>query len=262
MPDRISDIQIIGEGNVAYHLAKGFAVKTDFNKIKVLSRNQSKSGLFNSISNKISTGSLDEFDSQCPLTIIAISDDAIPHFVASIVSYQNLIVHTAGSVSTEVFEQSGFKNYGSFYPLQTFSLNKDLDWNQIPIFINANNPESLILLETVAKSMSLNVNAVNDEQRLSIHIAAVLVNNFVNELYNLSDQWLSDHNLDFNLLIPLIQETVDKVKQISPFDAQTGPALRNDVKVLDKHLEQLSGKPQIKEIYKLLTASIQKSHNN
>lgn len=260
MTGDIQDIQIIGEGNVAFHLATGFSLKKEIRSLKIISRHNAKANRFKSISDKVKTGTLEQFDESIPLTILAVADDAIPQVAQYFMQYENLIVHTAGSISIETLGNLGFSNYGSFYPLQTFSLKKNIDWSEIPIFVNSNTIENTFRLESIAHLLSNKVKSITDEQRLAIHIGAVFVNNFTNHLFTLSDQWLKDNELDFSIMIPLINETVEKIKNIDPYDAQTGPALRSDNKVLEKHLEKLNDSPNLKGIYEILSQSIKSSH--
>ena len=151
------------------------------------------------------------------------------------------------------------KNHGVFYPLQTFSTQKSVDFANIPLCLEANKPEGLALLEQLAVKMGGPTHLIDSEQRKALHIAAVFVNNFTNHLYAIGESICQEHLVPFAVLQPLIAETADKIKSLSPLDAQTGPALRNDRNTLDNHLSLLTQEAQ-KKLYTSLTKSIQQLH--
>jgi predicted short-subunit dehydrogenase-like oxidoreductase (DUF2520 family) len=144
---------------------------------------------------------------------------------------------------------------GVFYPLQTFSKNKAVDFKQVPICLESQNDDDYKVLETIAKSISERVYAIGSEQRKALHVAAVFVSNFVNHLYKIGNEICEEHQVPFDILKPLIQETANKIVTLSPEEAQTGPAKREDTQTINSHLSFLSNENQ-KEIYKLLTKSI------
>jgi predicted short-subunit dehydrogenase-like oxidoreductase (DUF2520 family) len=165
-----------------------------------------------------------------------------------------LIVHTAGSVSKDVLQEISH-NYGILYPYQ--SLRKEMTTiPEIPLLVDGNTEEATILIEDFAKSLSPIVKRTTDEERLKLHVAGVVVNNFTNHLYAMAEEFCTKENLDFKLLLPLIQSTAERITDISPKNLQTGPAIRNDVFTLDKHLRILATHPKLKYIYLKLTDSI------
>ena len=188
--------------------------------------------------------------------IIAISDDAISQFSKKLNLKNKLVVHTSGSVQLDDLNCNA--NKGVFYPLQSISKHKKINFKKIPICLEAENKIDYSILEKVAKSISKKVFPINSEQRKKLHVAAVFVNNFTNHLYKIGNDICKVNNIDFEILKPLINETAHKIKKLTPSEAQTGPALRNDVKTLSNHLELLN-KNQ-KEIYNVLTKSIQKNN--
>ena len=258
---RYESIQIVGSGNIAYHLAQRLASRELYQSIRIVSRNESMRETFQHISNKIDFNSNENFNFDIPATIIAVSDDAIATVAAQYVNYNHLILHTAGSVDTDFLYKIGFQNFGSLYPLQTFSMRKAVDWNKIPVFISANSEENSKKTSIIALNLSEKIHYIDDRQRLALHIAAVIANNFSNHLFAEAEHWLDIHNLKFEFILPLIQETIEKLQYLSPFDAQTGPAIRNDQKVIDKHIKELSTQPDLSDLYQLLSHSIQKIHN-
>jgi predicted short-subunit dehydrogenase-like oxidoreductase (DUF2520 family) len=244
-------VSIIGSGNVAQHLIPAFAKSDEIELAQVFSR-QKKSVAHLLDSDKIVTNFNDLLETD--LFIIAVSDDAIATVSKQIPFKNQLVAHTSGSVSLNALDDKNRR--GVFYPLQTFSKNKDLDFKIIPICLESENATDYQLLEKVAKTISEKVFAINTEQRKSLHIAAVFVNNFVNHLYQIGSEICNENQVPFEILKPLIEETAEKIKTLSPNEAQTGPAKRMDNDTISTHLEFLTDKNQ-KHIYKILTQSIQ-----
>ena len=244
-------ITIIGSGNVAQHLIKAFSASNLVEIVQVFSRK--KEALISIIdSEKIVTefSALKETD----LCIISVSDTAISE-VSKLLPFKNqLVVHTSGTTSIDILDSKNRK--GVFYPLQTFSKSKEVDFSIIPICLESENQEDYTILETTAKCISKAVFAISSEQRKALHVAAVFVNNFTNHLYQLGKEICDEHQVPFEVLKPLIQETADKIKTLDPIDAQTGPAKRRDSVTTNAHLEFITDENQ-KNIYKILTQSIQ-----
>lgn len=244
-------IVIIGSGNVAHHLIEAFAKSKKAEVIQVFARQkESVTPLFDS--NKIISNFNDL--KEADLYIIAISDDAIAS-VSSKLPYKNrLVVHTSGTVSMDALDSKNRK--GIFYPLQTFTKNKTVDFSQIPICLESENETDFELLKNVGESISNSVFKINSEQRKALHVSAVFVNNFVNHLYQIGHEICEENKVSFEILKPLILETSNKVMSLSPAAAQTGPAKRNDSQTIEAHLDFLSNENQA-TIYKILTQSIQ-----
>lgn len=243
-------VSIIGSGNVAQHLIVAFSKTTDIEIVQVFARKDAAvAHLINP--DKIYTNFNDIIAAD--LFIIAITDDAITEVSAAIPFSDELVVHTSGSVSIEAIDNKN--RPGVFYPLQTFSKSKEVDFKTIPICIETKNEKDFQILEKVAKSISNTVYKINSEQRKALHIAAVFVCNFVNHLYQIGNNICIKNDLPFDILKPLIQETANKILTLSPNQAQTGPAKRKDTQTMNAHLSFLSDENQ-KEIYKMLTKSI------
>ncbi len=168
-----------------------------------------------------------------------------------------LTVHTSGSIPLEILNKVS-ENHGVLYPLQTFSKSREVDFSNIPICVEANSAENLEKLKSVAKALSNNIYEVDSEQRKVLHLAAVFACNFPNFMYTIADKILRDSDIDFDILRPLIKETAEKIQDVKPAEAQTGPAIRNDEKILSGHMEMLNDFPQLKELYKLISAEIKK----
>ena len=145
------------------------------------------------------------------------------------------------------------------YPLQTFSKDKSVDFSEIPVFIEANNEAALSKTSSLARMLSDNVREVSSQQRKQLHLAAVFACNFTNHLYELSSQLTEAAKLPFEVLLPLIRETADKLRTLSPHDAQTGPAIRNDRQVMEEHVKLLEGRSDLQKLYQLLSESIIKN---
>lgn len=244
-------ITIIGSGNVAQHLIDAFAKNNALEIIQVFSRTQKNISL-NLNSGKITNdwNALAEAD----LYIIAVSDDAITT-VSSHLPFENrLVVHTSGSAPLASLDDKNRK--GVFYPLQTFTKGKPIDFKTIPLCLETQFENDYALLEKVAQSISDDVYKINSHQRKALHVAAVFVNNFTNYLYQIGDDICQENNVPFNILKPLILETAEKLLTLSPKDAQTGPAKRNDISTIEAHESFLSNENQ-STIYKILTQSIQ-----
>ncbi|MEO8239958.1 MAG: Rossmann-like and DUF2520 domain-containing protein [Flavobacterium sp.] len=244
-------ITLIGSGNVAQHLIKAFT-KSDLVEItQVFSRK--KESLIHLIdSDKIVTdfSDLNEAD----LYVIAITDDVISKVSEQLPFQNQLVVHTSGTSSIDILNSKNRR--GVFYPLQTFSKNKAIDFSIIPICLEAENQSDYAILEIIAKSISKAVFPISSEQRKALHVSAVFVNNFTNYLYQIGQEICEEHQVPFEILKPLIQETSEKINTLNPIDAQTGPAKRNDTNTIEAHLAYLTNENQ-KNIYKILTQSIQ-----
>ncbi len=243
-------ISIIGSGNVAQHLIKAIAKTKTLEVVQVFARNVDS--LFHLIdSNKI-TNDISQLK-KADLYIISVSDDAISSVSKSLLFSNKLVAHTSGSVAME--ELSDTNRKAVFYPLQTLSKKKEVNFKEVPLCLEAENVSDLKLLKQVALAISDKVYEVNSEQRKSLHVSAVFVSNFVNHLYNIGSDICNEHKVPFEILKPLILETAKKVQVIKPSEAQTGPAKRKDTSTINKHLALLTDENQ-RDIYKILTQSI------
>jgi predicted short-subunit dehydrogenase-like oxidoreductase (DUF2520 family) len=247
-------IIILGAGNVGTHLFRNLNSSKKTEVVQWYNRSLDSIKKYKkevAVTNQIKD--LKEAD----VYLLALSDDVIPEMAKQLKDLKGIIAHTAGSVPMSILNESN--NYGVFYPLQTFSKNRDTDFKNIPICLEASNEGSYQTLFKLASTLGNNINKINSEQRLRLHTAAVFVNNFTNHLYQLGNTICKEHNISFSLLQPLIKETAAKIESMTPKDAQTGPALRKDNITLQKHQVQLSN-PDIKNLYLYLTESIQKNN--
>jgi len=252
-------ITIIGSGNVATHLAAAFK-NAGHAIVQVYSRDMRNASLLAYHVKAEAIDSLEQINPETDLFVIAVKDDAIEPIAAELAKYNKMIVHTSGATSLQILQKHA-QNVGVFYPLQTFSKTRELNFNTVPLCIEGADDKIASTLNELAYTVSQNVYRVNSEQRKTLHLAAVFACNFPNYLYHMSQQLLAEKQLPFDLLRPLILETAEKVQEHLPADVQTGPAVRDDEKTMASHLEQLQENPDLQAIYKLLSQGIIKMDN-
>ncbi|KFF28318.1 Rossmann-like and DUF2520 domain-containing protein [Chryseobacterium vrystaatense] len=245
-------IVIIGSGNVAYHMAKAFSLNS-IPLTQIFGRNSEElKKISEELNVPYSTKHLEDAD----LYIICVSDHSVENVSRMITKKNCLVAHTSGSLPMEIL--SGEYRKSSFYPLQTFSKSKALDYEKIPFFIETENEQDQQLLFDLASKISDNVMESSHEKRKYIHLTAVFACNFVNHLFARAKEVSDSQEIPFDYFLPLIDETVKKIHEIEPKAAQTGPAVRNDVRVLELHEQLLKGESL--EIYKTMNHSIQKMY--
>lgn len=243
-------IVFIGFGNVNQQLCRAFRASNDVFVKQVFNRNFIKfAAPYEGISFTDSLSTLEEAD----IYIMGIPDDAIASVSENLPFQNRLVVHTSGGITIDNLSPKNRK--GVFYPLQTFSKNRKVVFDNIPICIEAESTSDLEILEKLGNIISENVMEISSEKRAELHLAAVFVNNFVNYLYEIGSKLLKEKNLPFQLLQPLILETAQKIEDLSPKEAQTGPAKRGDEKTIEKHLKLL-GDSHYKKFYKLFTETL------
>lgn len=248
-------IILLGSGNVATNL--GYALLAAGAEIvQVYSRKSANAQILAKKLRAKVLADLSKIDPRPAIIIIAVKDDAIASLVKKIHVADGIVVHTSGSVSIDVLKK--FEQYGVFYPLQTFSKNRKQDFSLVPICIEAGDIPTLQSLMTVAETLSDCVYHLDSKQRQGAHLAAVFANNFTNYIYAVSEDLLNEQKLPFDLIRPLIDETALKAMELSPAEAQTGPAVRNDKKVMNKQIALLKKHPALKKLYEELSKGIVK----
>ncbi|MFC0604226.1 Rossmann-like and DUF2520 domain-containing protein [Winogradskyella pulchriflava] len=247
-------VVLLGAGNVATHLYKAFSKAENITVTQWYNRSNSAiSSYANEVETIDSLADLKEAD----IYIMAISDDSISK-LSKVLPFENrLVAHTSGSVSIHDLDKKNQR--AVFYPLQTFSKDADLDFSEVPICIEVTEKRNLQILKDLAENLGCKSYKINTEQRQTLHLSAVFVNNFTNQLYRIAHEISDAKSINFDILKPLITETAQKVQNMSPYMAQTGPAKRNDKKTIKRHLKQIESEEH-KKIYKLLTESIKKTH--
>jgi predicted short-subunit dehydrogenase-like oxidoreductase (DUF2520 family) len=258
IPIKKRRITLIGAGNVATNL--GAALKAKGHIIhQVFSRSHQSAMILGHAFNCDFTTKLTDLNDKTDLIIVAIHDDSIYEILEKLKIKDKLIVHTSGTTPLSIFKDNNFKQYGIFYPLQTFSKHDIESLLPIPISVEAPNKKIENELIEIASSISKKVFLLDSEKRKALHVAAVFANNFSNYMFYISQQILEDENISFELIKPLIKRTVEKLDSSTPYESQTGPASRNDQKIIANHLEFLKGKKDFQQVYALLSESLTKS---
>lgn len=233
---KITTINIIGQGNVAFHYHKimkdrGYEVKTISSRKEFVLQ-----------------------DVESDIVIIAVKDDAIKLVLDRLPKVKSLLLHTSGFTKTEILSEKA-NNYGCLYPLQSLNKKKEIDFSTVPLCFFVNNIKYKDCLETFAKTLSPITSFVSDEQRQYLHIAAVFANNFTNHLLGISKNILDKNNIPFSMLFPIIDRTIENIKTSNDiFSLQTGPAVRGDMNIINEHIKYLSLKES--EVYLAVTKSI------
>ena len=247
-------VLIIGAGNVATVLGRLIKV-AGHDIVQVVSRSMDNAGELAAELGCTAAVSFAKMNKDADLYIAAMSDASLNEIKENITLGDKMIVHTAGSVPMDVLKGVS-SNYGVMYPLQSLSKESQCADLKIPLLIDGNNEYTLQVLQELAGSISSMVSVMKDDDRLKLHVAAVVTNNFTNHLYSLAYDFCKKEGIDFNLLQPLIEETALRLEKYPPAEIQTGPAKRKDIITLDKHLRVLNTHPQLRSIYLKMTDSI------
>ncbi len=251
----IKNIVLIGAGNLATQIGINM-VKKGLNIRQVYSYNIENAEILANSLNAYATNNLEEIQKGADLYIIAVKDDVLLSVIEQLPTQEGIVVHTAGSLSMDMLIK--FNKYGIIYPFQTFSKDREVDFNNIPILIEANDEQVKQTLEQFSGVISKTVISCDSEQRRKIHLAAVFACNFTNHMYSIANQLLQESNISFEVMKPLILETAHKMEDLTPRDAQTGPAVRGDKNIMSKHLKMLDNNRELADLYKLVSSEIQK----
>lgn len=228
-------IALVGNGNVASHLYEALKNKTEVYQVN--------------------SRTMENFPKGCDIAVLCVKDDAISEVSEKINELSPVIVHTSGSVSMDVLSPFA-SHYGVMYPLQTFTKGIEIPYNEIPFFIEASDKETEGKITEIASLISENINFCDSDRRKKLHLASVFACNFTNALFGISFDILKENEFSTDDIKPLIKQTVSKLDILSPKEAQTGPAKRNDIKVMQAHLDLLSNNSDLKEIYRILSSHI------
>lgn len=256
------NISFIGAGNVAWHLAQALEKTGSHQVHEVYSRSLPHAkALADKLYAAKAVKEMDFSATKANIVFICVPDDAIATVAAQLkLPHQTIVVHTAGNRTIADLAAISVAAKGVFYPLQTFSKNKKMDFTTVPICIEANNAATEKILQDLAFSICDNVAFVNANDRKLLHLSAVFACNFTNHLWVIAQQLLQKEGLDFSILHPLIKETMEKALQNSPENVQTGPAIRGDNGVIQNHLTMLNSHKAWKDIYKKITDDIVSFH--
>ena len=252
------NIVLIGSGNLATHLGSAFKLAGQ-NISQVWSRDINHARILADTLAAVPIDNMLDLDRRSDLFIIAVKDEAISELAKKLNLSDQLLVHTSGSTALSALESASSK-IGVFYPLQTFSKDKTVDFRQIPILIEANSPEVLAIIRPIAERLSEKIIELNSEQRKTLHLAAVFACNFTNHLIGIAKELLDQKGLNFELLKPLIEETFSKLAFNDPAMVQTGPAIREDKAILQSHMDLLKNNSALSDLYKKLSQSIVNLH--
>ncbi len=245
-------IVVLGAGNVATHLAWAFK-ENGHDIAQVYSRTQlSAQALALQLDTDFCT--LPSLLKNADIYIYALSDNALESVIQQVTISSGIHAHTAGSININIFEKK-FENYGVFYPLQTFTKEQEVDFSNVPIFVEGNNEAVTETLFGLAKNLTQKPFIADSDKRIRLHIAAVFACNFTNYFYTLASDILEKQSIPFEILQPLILETAAKIQSVRPHDAQTGPARRNDTKTIQKHIEMIENE-DLNKLYAMLSSQI------
>lgn len=245
---------LIGSGNLAFHLHKALLGAEGVSLLALVARRLESLSDFEAAVPKFPMGTLLE---DADLYVLAVSDHAIAPVMRHYAGSKSLFVHTSGAMGLEVLEPVQRK--GVFYPLQTFTKNREINFESVPICIETSLESDIAILSTIAGTLSKKVLEISTEKRRSLHLAAVYINNFSNHMVYLGEMLCKKAGLPENLLYPLLHETCEKVQDLSAYEAQTGPARRNDTQTQQAHLNLLKEAPD-KEFYKMISESIRRTY--
>jgi predicted short-subunit dehydrogenase-like oxidoreductase (DUF2520 family) len=251
-----ANIAIIGAGRIAFHLGKRLQAK-GLRVVQVLNRSAKPAQDLAKLLRCDWSDDWSDLRADVDWVLLAVRDDAIEVVGAALAPFVQdaLVTHTSGATPGTVLAPS-FKRYGVFYPLQSFSMERTPLWSKIPFCIDAHTESDIIYLKRLAKVIGNLVYQVNDEQRAVLHVAAVFANNFANHCFAVAEKILKESELPFELLHPLMEETLNKALLEAPSHMQTGPALRGDVDTLQRHLHWLQKHPEWRALYLELSKSI------
>jgi len=254
-------IVIVGAGNLATHISQAL-LNAGHDVLQVYSRTYDSASLLASKLGCKAVTRIGDIATDADLYVVSVTDSALEGLLPSLCARrpEGVFVHTAGSMPLSVFDGLATR-YGVIYPMQTFSKYREVDFHVIPCFIEASDETTLRLLHMVCGGISSMVYELASEKRKYLHLAAVFACNFANHCYDVASRLLEENGLDFAAMLPLIDETASKIHDMNPADAQTGPAVRFDRNVMDKHMQLLDGKPQLRQMYKMMSEGIHELKN-
>lgn len=246
-------VVLVGAGNLATNLAVALQ-QSGHTILQVFSRTRLSAEQLADRVGVPAVTALNQLSREADIYIISITDSALSSFDYTVFPTHSLVVHTAGSIPMDVIP---LEHRGVFYPMQTFSRQRIVDFSKIPIFIEAASEDDTQLLTDFALTINNKVYRLSSADRVYLHLAAVYCSNFVNHCYAMSEEILRQHDIPFSVMLPLVDEVAAKVHHVSPRDAQTGPAIRHDENVIRHHLSLLENNPRLQEIYAIMSESIQ-----
>ncbi len=252
---------LLGAGKLATHLGKAL-LAAGHDILQVYSRTMESASALSAIIGGVSVTDICQVRDDADLYIFSVKDSVLAGLIPQLCKGKEtkVSIHTAGSVPMEVFQGMAL-HYGVLYPMQTFSKTREVNFSEIPCFIEYNDDYAQQVVNELARSLSQHVYSISSDDRRYLHLAAVFACNFVNHCYSISHDLLEKHGIPFNVMLPLIDETAAKVHQLSPAEAQTGPAVRYDENVICAQASLLWDNPLLKDIYERMSQNIHQSAN-
>jgi len=252
------DIVFIGAGRLATNMARAFAGK-GHNVKAVYSRTMASASELSTQVKAMATDDISQLPLKADAFILSVKDDVLPKLITQLIQGREnqFFFHTAGSVPMSVF--GAVPHHGVLYPMQTFSKERQVDFARVPIFIEGSDRQTQTMAHQLAETLSTQVFELSSEARRYLHLSAVFACNFSNHCYALSSCLLAKYGIPFSVMLPLIDETAEKVHTIAPQEAQTGPAVRYDTSVLNAQRAMLEDEPLMQQLYDLMSESIHKT---
>ena len=257
-------VVLLGAGRVATHLAPAL-IGAGYRIAQIYSRTMEAARTLAEPLGVAYTDDIDGISPDAHIYIVSVADEALPSVASALCAKSqqlranSLLIHTAGSVSMDVWRDAGAERYGILYPLQTFSKERKVDMREVSLFVEASDEETLCITEQLAQSLSQKVYRADSAKRAQLHTAAVFACNFANAMYGAAARVLEGSDIPFSVLLPLIDETAAKVHALTPREAQTGPAVRGDNAVMQRHIAALAGAPELQELYRQISNLIANS---
>lgn len=248
------NIVMLGAGNVATHFSKALQQK-GYNITQVYSKTTASAKALAELLSAPYTTEINNVNTAADIYIYALKDNALEEIIHKISIPDAIHLHTAGSVNIDVFEGRA-RHFGVIYPMQTFSKSKEVNFENIALMVEANTEKTFDTLFGIAQQLSKRCYKIDSEQRKKIHLSAVFACNFTNYMYTIAEELIGETNAPFDILQPLITETADKIKHLSPAKAQTGPAVRYDTVIIEEHLKMLENRPELQQLYKEISKLI------
>jgi predicted short-subunit dehydrogenase-like oxidoreductase (DUF2520 family) len=252
--NKANTVTLVGAGNVAWHLAHTFSER-GIRINKIINRSAESASRIASETETKYTTDFGVSNSDSDFTILAIDDSYIEKTLGKINCADTIVLHTSGSTGMDIFNNRA-QRFGVFYPVQSFTKNKKINFSNVPVCIEASDKVTLEKLHGLASIITNHVHHMNSEQRRVVHLAGVMANNFTNHILALTFDILETHAIDRKIIVPLIEETFNKIKYLEPKVAQTGPARRNNMEIIRKHLKVIEGEPAMKNLYNAISESI------
>lgn len=252
-----SGVVFIGAGNLATSVATNlYEAGVAINQVIATTQKSAKT-LAYKFGAAYST-SIEQINKNAVVYIVAVPDSQIEPVLTALCALDQMVVHTSGSTSISIFDEKKFPTHGVLYPFQTFSKSRVVNLQDVPICIEANNASNLAQLSNFAQQLSTRILPMGSEQRKWLHLTGVFGCNFINHILTLTYNIANSNGIDFEILKPLVDETIQKAFSGDPAQMQTGPAIRGDFNTINKHqlmLKELD--PALQKIYNVLSLEIQ-----